>query len=337
MTPPLHHLGAGALLYVVATGLLTLVVLRISAPSRAFESSPTQLPPWSLAAWLALPTVFAASLTISGIAHEIELGEALDACCQAVLSGAPAVFFGLAAAALATALGLRAYQLFTSISAPSAPTRPATDTCNARLTTLLSEPGFRAVGDLPIVAVREAPFAIASLGWFKQRVVVHDRFLRAVTPGQFHAALGHERAHVEARDPAVGTLLRVLVALNPWGVSLRPRVAQWLFARELDCDGVALRNGASRADLASAILLAARPAGHLPHCCAGLAVGRIDELHARVRLVLDADLPAPSTYRGGLLASGFALAVAIAAPHWVPEWTFRVHCLFETFLTSTFH
>ena len=75
-----------------------------------------------------------------------------------------------------------------------------------------------------------------------------------LSPGELRAVMLHEQAHQEARDPARLLLLGLLAPL----LGRLPRGSQWLAtrlaAREIAADRYALAHGATRSDLASALL-----------------------------------------------------------------------------------
>ena len=82
-----------------------------------------------------------------------------------------------------------------------------------------------------------------------------DRDLPAqLSAGELRAVMLHERAHQETRDPARLLLLGLVSPL----LHLLPSGRQWLAVRlaerEIAADRYALANGATRADLASALL-----------------------------------------------------------------------------------
>lgn len=110
-------------------------------------------------------------------------------------------------------------------------------------------------GELGGVAVRWVPgVAPFVAGILRPRIYCDPQIRARLTSGQQRAVVLHERYHQRRRDP-----LRLLLAgaLRPLGHVSR-RVAQHLdardVAREIAADGYAIRNGASRADVAGALV-----------------------------------------------------------------------------------
>ncbi len=82
-----------------------------------------------------------------------------------------------------------------------------------------------------------------------------ERLLELLTPRQLDAVLLHERAHQRASDPARLALLALVAPV----VRRIPSGRQWLVSTiaryEIEADRYALDHGASRADLAAALLV----------------------------------------------------------------------------------
>lgn len=115
----------------------------------------------------------------------------------------------------------------------------------------VSEPG-----ELAGTAVRVGPLGDAAFvaGLRHPAIYCDERLVACLTPSQLDAVLLHERAHQRAMDPARLAVLGVLAPV----VRRIPSGRQWLVSvtarREIEADRYALDHGASRADLAAALL-----------------------------------------------------------------------------------
>jgi hypothetical protein len=102
------------------------------------------------------------------------------------------------------------------------------------------------------------PVAMAVGGLLRPRLIVSEAFQRAADADAFGAALLHERAHALHRDPLRIWLAQLATDLQWPGRRATGRLAAWREALELARDEEARLLGADGADLAAAILCAAR-------------------------------------------------------------------------------
>lgn len=160
----------------------------------------------------------------------------------------------------------------------------------------------RAVRALNVRSVRSA----ATVGLFRPRVVVGDDFHRQVDERALEAALAHEEAHARHRDPLRIWLGQIATDLQ-WPLpGAQARFEHWLFALELARDEEA-RAMVDGADLAAAVLAAARVEQPAPFAFAGIASAGA-AMRLRVERLL-APMP-PDSREGSAWLVGVALAVA---------------------------
>ncbi len=145
----------------------------------------------------------------------------------------------------------------------------------------------------------------ATVGLFHARVVVGSDFRAKLDPPAFEAALAHERAHARHRDPLRIWLSQIATDLQ-WPLpSARDRFEYWLFALELARDDEA-RTSIDGADLAAAVLVAARVEQPAPFAFAGIASAGT-AMRVRVERLL-APVP-PDSREGPALLVGLALVL----------------------------
>jgi hypothetical protein len=114
---------------------------------------------------------------------------------------------------------------------------------------------WRAVRSL---AAGYRPGPAATVGILRPRVVLSAAFRQSVDHAALGAALLHERAHARHRDPLRTWLAQLATDLQwPW-TAAAGRYDEWREALELARDDEAVDGGADGADLAAAILAAAR-------------------------------------------------------------------------------
>ena len=161
----------------------------------------------------------------------------------------------------------------------------------------------------------DARVAIGTVGLAKPRIIVSDEFRRAATGEVLAAALAHEAAHVRRRDP-----LRIwfaqLAADLQWPMpGTAHRLASWLLVLEAERDGEAVASGACAADLAEAILIAARLQCRAASTLAANVAGGGDGVAWRVRrLLAPVPLRAPDAWtRTGWRACGSCTALILGA------------------------
>lgn len=114
-----------------------------------------------------------------------------------------------------------------------------------------SEPAELAGTAVRLGALGDAAFVA---GIRNPAIYCDERLLELLTPRQLDAVLLHERAHQRASDPARLALLALVAPV----VRRIPSGRQWLVSTiarwEIEADRYALEHGASRADLAAALL-----------------------------------------------------------------------------------
>ncbi len=320
--------------FVVVIPALTAVSrwwLRVPAPGRATPPQPGSLdatrPVSEWGGWLAivLPSMGAIVWLASGALHEAEPGT-LARCVLCTPGG------GMCHDAMLTGVAL-ALAAFASTwwGASGGATRPrrakgrAAEALARRVAALAAQ--YPALGGVHsrIKGVCGGPTPLATRGWWRPRIEVDVAWAARVGDEALAAALLHEAAHVDGRDPLRYGLARAALALNPMRRQLLGGFAAWLARREIACDRWAVEHGASPLALASAIVEAARPASPCAH--PALAAASIDGVRRRVDALLrvaaagrrTASTPGTArTVRQALLAA--AAVAVVAAPHWVGTW-----------------
>ncbi|TAK32407.1 MAG: hypothetical protein EPO40_02480 [Myxococcaceae bacterium] len=173
---------------------------------------------------------------------------------------------------------------------------------------------FRA-GVRAFVALRpgRAAATVATAGLLRPHVLVSPTFAEVVDPAALAAALAHEAAHVRHRDPLRLWVARFVTDLQGALPGARARLDAWEHALEMARDEEARIGGVDGADLAAAILAAARLGDRSLPSTVGL-MGPGDALRERVDrllapLVVPPQTPGLRAARAARLAL-FALAVA---------------------------
>jgi hypothetical protein len=116
---------------------------------------------------------------------------------------------------------------------------------------------FRAIARAARALMAGTPVA-GTIGLWRPRMVFADQFARELDAEALDAARLHEAAHVRHRDPLRIWLAQVITDLQwPWP-SARRRFTRWRHVLELARDEEARIAGADGADLAEAVLLAAK-------------------------------------------------------------------------------
>jgi hypothetical protein len=102
------------------------------------------------------------------------------------------------------------------------------------------------------------PVVAGTVGLWRARVVFSDDFTARLDPHARDAAEAHETAHVRHRDPLRIWLAQLITDLQwPWPAATR-RFRRWRHVLELARDEEARLTGADGADLAEAVLVAAK-------------------------------------------------------------------------------
>ncbi|MCA9530268.1 MAG: hypothetical protein KC543_09040, partial [Myxococcales bacterium] len=184
----------------------------------------------------------------------------LETCVDALL------FAGLLTGVMAASVGYRATRprggpraLGDVPSTPPAGERQAT--AATRLRRALERPELAPLeGRAQVVATAAHP--ICARGLWRPRVEVTAALVARLDDAALRAALLHELAHVEARDPLRYLLGSASLLLNPAGALLRRELGRWRACREVLCDAEAVRRSADPLALASALVWAARLEAH---------------------------------------------------------------------------
>jgi hypothetical protein len=102
------------------------------------------------------------------------------------------------------------------------------------------------------------PVVAGTVGLWRAQVVFSDDFIARLDPHALDAAAAHETAHVRHRDPLRIWLAQLITDLQwPWPAATR-RFRRWRHILELARDEEARLSGADGADLAEAVLVAAK-------------------------------------------------------------------------------
>lgn len=157
---------------------------------------------------------------------------------------------------------------------------------------------------------------IETYGFRTPRIRLGLNFASKLSDTMLVAALAHENEHARALDPLRYLLLKVAVAMNPFGGFLiDPHAARWHIARETQCDREAVIGGAAPLSLAEAILQAARPCTH----AVALGTSNMDVLRLRTGMLMAfaehkpirlGRVPSSAVFLGAML-----LLVTLLLPH----------------------
>jgi hypothetical protein len=109
------------------------------------------------------------------------------------------------------------------------------------------------------VALKDrTPHVAGTVGLWRARMVLSDVLTTRLDPDALDAVVSHEAAHVRHRDPLRIWLAQLVTDLQwPWPAA-QDRFARWRHVLELARDEEARLSGTDGADLAAAVLLAAR-------------------------------------------------------------------------------
>jgi hypothetical protein len=159
---------------------------------------------------------------------------------------------------------------------------------------------------------------IATIGVIQPHVVVAPKLARSLDERVLEAALAHERAHVEHRDPLRIWIGQIAADLQwPWN-NAQQRFADWLDALEHARDDQARAEGIEGADLAAAVLGLLRYQQGV-HAIEARLTGTEERLQERIKRLLQ-PLPAGVPQRElslfrlvGLIALACAVALALGA------------------------
>jgi hypothetical protein len=149
--------------------------------------------------------------------------------------------------------------------------------------------------------------AIATVGVLRPRIVISPQLRRVLDARALHAAVAHERAHVRHRDPLRIWLAQLVTDLQWPSRGARRRFDTWLAGLERARDDEARAGGVDGADLAAAVLGAARLQLDAATAAATL-VGRREDLPARITRLLQ-PLAAADVRQPRYLAIGGALGI----------------------------
>jgi hypothetical protein len=202
---------------------------------------------------------------------------------------------------------------------------------SVRLLRALEQLGQRSAGAFPLVLVPGSPWLCHAAGPFDRRVLLSSSLSAVLPSAELGAALAHEHAHLNRRDPLARLVLHVA------GLAMPPLLDRFFLtgysaAAEEACDAEAAACTGNACTVADALVKVAelqRSAGNA--AAASLAFGE-GALERRVRALTSERLARPRAARGLLVltllvAAGLSLALSHAA---------MVHHTVETLLHLTF-
>jgi hypothetical protein len=252
----------------------------------------------------------------SACVHQVDSGRAALAClfkhAEASFCLEPG-FFVLILGVTAAALGAPAIKHCTR---PRPDRSVAGRALEARVTDVIAHaPELRGLRGR-VRAVAAPGLSVATYGLFRPAVYLEVGFASAIDDAMLRSALGHECEHVRERDPMRYLLMRLSLAINPFGRRLlEPHRARWLAAREANCDREAVVRGVAPLPLAAAIVRAAKPATRE---AVALGARELSVLEFRIAMLLafTEDKPCAHRERGAVfpIAAGL-LAIALLLPH----------------------
>jgi hypothetical protein len=168
-----------------------------------------------------------------------------------------------------------------------------------------------------IAVTAEPGFDLGAHGLLKPVVFVGTAFAARVTDDMLASALGHESEHLRSLDPLRFRVLRLALAVNPFGAGLLDAHAKrWYAAQEAHCDREAVLRGSAPLPLAEAIVRAARPSAR-----EAVALGARDTAVLKFRigmlLAFAEQRPARCCHQGhSVFPVGLVLlAVTLLLPH----------------------
>ncbi len=164
------------------------------------------------------------------------------------------------------------------------------------------------VAGVPVLTFSASgPFAFAS-GFIRPRIYISTAAQQQLSPGQLHAAVLHERAHVELGDTRAALVVAIARAAFGRFPPLSRLIDRQQTRLELRADARALESGAERRDLFEAI---ARCAASPEPAVTGA------NIHLRLRVLATADRPGgfgePGAAALTLMLASFTLPVVVAA------------------------
>jgi hypothetical protein len=267
---------------------------------------------------LTLPSVLPLAWFMSAGMHQAESGQSVMACLldheEAALCFEP-VFFALTLGLVMLVVGVPVLRRHSS--SPSLAPSGASASLAARLErSLLAHPELRSLRGR--IRISDDPdFALGTHGYLKPYVSIGIAFAARLSDAMLVSALGHESEHARAHDPLRYLVLKLALAMNPFGrLLLEPHAARWYAAREAHCDREAVLRGFLPLPLADAIVQAARPSAR-----EAVALGARDTTILRFRvgmLLAFAERPPIRRGPGGLSAFPVALVcllIALLLPH----------------------
>lgn len=116
----------------------------------------------------------------------------------------------------------------------------------------------RAAVRATVALTRRDSHVAGTVGLWRPTVVISDELVARVDEDALEAVLAHERAHVQHRDPLRIWLAQIVTDLQWPFPGARRRFDRWRHVLELARDEEVRAGGVDGADLASAILAAAR-------------------------------------------------------------------------------
>ncbi len=332
MTNVLHNIVAAAWSFTVVAGLLSVLAKLWLSQRLSALDHPADFDRRPIFFALVLPGLLPLIWVASELTHLKDSGALVRACCSVLaVSGETWLewVFGVGAVVLAlvqaVSLGRRWRRTHRAHRATS------NRACAERVARICAAHSELAERTCPVRVVDCQTHVCATMGLFDQRIEIAASLVDKLDDAALEAALLHEMAHAAVRDPARNVVLLVSQVLNPFAWILSPEVAAWRFAREIACDGMAVRWGAQPVSVAQAIITAARAISNVPRdACAHMCGTQPDALSARVGLLLNDAAPSASDHAMRPRAVGATVFVASAVvPHVLGVWILSFHCLIE--------
>ncbi len=153
-------------------------------------------------------------------------------------------------------------------------------------------------------------------GLLQPRVELEVALLEQLDDEELEAVLLHEVEHARARDPLRLFVAQVALSLNPLRRLLQAELSRYSFARETECDRLAVQRGADPLALARSIVAGAAPTGPFTHATPIGGHG-IAGVRVRVALLLGYAKHAPEPVRRAMPIDAVTSCAALLAslPH----------------------
>ena len=162
------------------------------------------------------------------------------------------------------------------------------------------------------LALRHTNIALATIGFFRPRIICAPQFAASLDQDALAAAMKHERAHARHRDPLRIWLAQFGTELLWPAPAAFARLNAWKRALEIARDDEARARGAAGPDLAAAVVVALRFDQTAPESSANLAEEAfVRERIARLLMPLEASETTPHELSALPVACSAAIPLAI--------------------------